>query len=65
MRTVTARLPQELAQWVDKEFPHGFKQTFIEQCFTSLRTIMTTGKLPPPSEYARQASVEALTELAK
>lgn len=62
---VTARLPKDLADWINAEFPHGFKQTFIQQCFLSLRYVMTEGELPPASEYARLASLEAMVELAK
>lgn len=62
---VSARLPRELGEWVNAEFPHGFKQTFIVQCFLSLRHVMTEGELPPPSDYARLASIEAMTEMAK
>ena len=64
-QVVTARLPEDLAEWVNDEFPHGFKQTFILQCFLSLRHVMTEGELPPPSEYARAASIEAMTQMAK
>lgn len=63
-RTVTVRLPTELADWVDDEFPHGFKQTFVLQCFRSLQYIMTEGEVPPHSIFARAASVDALSELA-
>lgn len=63
-RTVTVRLPTELADWVDNEFPHGFKQTFVLQCFLSLRHVMTEGEVPPHSVFARTATVDALSELA-
>ncbi len=65
MRGSSYRIPAELADWLDIEFPHGFKQTFILQCFLSLRHVMTEGSLPPHSEYARVASVDALAVLAK
>ncbi len=64
IQVVTARLPKELADWVNDEFPHGFKQAFIQQCFLSLRHVMTEGEMPPPSEYARRASVDAMVEMA-
>ncbi len=62
---VSARLPKDLAEWVTDEFPHGFKQTFILQCFRSLRYVMTEGEMPPQSDYARLASIEAIKDLAK
>lgn len=64
MVVVTARLPKDLVDWVNAEFPHGFKQTFVAQCFLSLRHILTEGELPPPSEYARAASVDAIISLS-
>lgn len=63
-RVFTVRLPVEIADWVDSEFYHGFKQNYILQCFLSLRYVMTEGELPPFSEYARLASLNALSELA-
>lgn len=62
---VTVRIPKELAAWVNEEFPKGFKQTFVLQCFLSLRHVMTEGELPPHSEYARLSSIDAITEMAK
>lgn len=64
MVVVTARLPADLVEWVNDEFPHGFKQSFILQCFLSLRHVLVEGELPPPSEYARAASMEAIIELS-
>lgn len=64
MVVVTARLPKDLADWVNGEFPHGFKQSFIVQCFLSLRHVLVEGELPPPSEYARTASMDAIIALS-
>lgn len=64
MVVVTARLPKDLADWVNDEFPHGFKQSFIVQCFLSLRHVLVEGELPPPSEYARAASMDAIIALS-
>lgn len=63
-KTVTARLPTDLAEWVEREFSYGFKQMFILQCFLSLRHVMTEGELPPFNEYARAASIDAIAEIA-
>lgn len=63
--TITARLPRELGDWVNSEFPRGFKQTFVHQCFSSLHHVLTTGELPPQSEYARAASLKAIERIAK
>ena len=65
VKVTTIRLPTELADWIDENFPHGFKQTFVLQCFLSLRHVMTEGELPPHSEYARAASIDAMSTLAK
>jgi hypothetical protein len=62
---ISARIPKDLADWVTNEFPHGFKQQFIQQCFLSLRHLIIEGELPPPSDYARLASVEAIIEMNK
>lgn len=64
LRTVSVRLPIELAKWIDSEFPKGFKQTFILQCFLSLRYVMTEGEVPPFNEYARAASIDALSTMS-
>lgn len=64
VRTVSIRLPVELANWVDSEFPKGFKQTFVLQCFLSLRYVLTEGEVPPFNEYARAASIDALSTLS-
>ncbi len=61
--TITARLPKELGDWVNEEFSRGFKQRFMHQCFDSLRHVLTTGELPPESEYARLASLEAMKRM--
>jgi len=61
---VQAKLPKEVGEWVKDNFPHGFNQEFIESCYVNLKRIMETGKLPPPSEYARQATIQALGEMA-
>lgn len=63
LKSSTYRLPVDLAEWVDKEFPHGFRQAFVLQCFQSLRYVMTEGELPPHNEYARAASLDALQQL--
>lgn len=64
-KSSTYRLPADLAEWVDDEFPHGFRQAFILQCFQSLRYVMTEGELPPHNEYARAASIDAVQQLVK
>ena len=61
---VTARLPRELGNWVNKEFSRGFKQQFMHQCFDSLHHVLTTGEMPPESEYARKASAVAMQRMA-
>ena len=61
---VTARLPKELGDWVNEEFPRGFKQQFMHQCFHNLRHVLTRGELPPQSEYARAASIQSIERMA-
>lgn len=61
---IQAALPIELADWVDSTFQHGQKAAFIEACFENLRILMTEGTLPPPSEYARLATVETVKKWA-
>lgn len=62
--TITARLPKDLGDWVNEEFSRGFKQQFVHQCFDALRHVITKGELPPQSEYARAASLEAIERMA-
>lgn len=61
---ITARLPRELGLWVNENFSRGFKQQFVQQCFESLQHVLTTGELPPESEYARVASLRAIERMA-
>jgi hypothetical protein len=62
---VQATLDDELGAWVDKTLEHGQKGAFIVACFENLRKLMTEGILPPPSEYARQATYETVKDMAK
>lgn len=64
MVVVTARLPSDLVEWVNTEFPHGFKQTFVLQCFENLKKVIGDGELPPPSEYARLSALGAIQSIA-
>ena len=61
---VTARLPKDLGDWVNETFGHGFKQTFVLECFQNLRKVIADGELPPPSEYSRIASLSAMQSIA-
>ncbi len=61
---VTARIPKDLGDWVNKEFSRGFKQRFVHECFDNLRHVLTHGELPPESEYARAASQKAMERMA-
>lgn len=61
---VVARIDQDLSDFLDSEFPRGFRQTYIEQCLKNLRLMIEEGKLPPPSEYARQGTIESVQTLA-
>jgi hypothetical protein len=61
---VQARIPQDLNEWIGENFPHGFRQVFILQCFTNLRSLIENGGLPPQSEYSRQATVAAISRMA-
>lgn len=63
--TVTARIPSDLAKWIDAEFNHGFKQNFILQCFESLQRALTQGDLPPHDAYAQVAARGAIETIAK
>ncbi|MGD9631385.1 MAG: hypothetical protein AB7V18_19270 [Pyrinomonadaceae bacterium] len=62
---VTARLPKDLGDWVNKSFGHGFKQSFVLECFENLRKVIADGELPPPSEYARIAALGAIQSIAQ
>jgi hypothetical protein len=61
---IQAQLPGDLAEWVDETLEHGQKGAFIISCFENLRTLMTDGALPPPSEYARLATIVTITQMA-
>lgn len=60
MKRITIRLTDSMNSWLNREFPHGFKQEFVETCFTHLRNAIEKGELPPPSEYARAATLAVI-----
>lgn len=60
MKYIQATLDDDLAAWVDSTFEHGQKNAFIISCFENLRRLMTEGTLPPPTEYARRATLETV-----
>lgn len=62
---IQAALPDDLGRWVDSTLNHGQKGAFIIECFENLRSLMTQGTLPPPSEYARQATLTTVTKMAE
>lgn len=62
---VQAVLPDDLGNWVDNTLQHGQKGAFIVECFANLRQLMTTGTLPPPSEYSRLATLGTVKAMAE
>ena len=60
-----ARIDPDLHEWIRKEFPHGFIQTFMEECFLNLREMIEEGRMPAPSEYSRRASIHAVSNLTR
>jgi hypothetical protein len=62
---VQAQLDDDLGEWVDATLEHGQKGAFIVKCFENLRRLMTTGALPPPSEYARLSTLETVKDMAE
>jgi hypothetical protein len=62
---VQAQLDDDLGEWVDSTLQHGQKGAFIVECFENLRRLMTTGALPPPSEYARLSTLETVKDMAE
>jgi hypothetical protein len=61
---IQAKLDDDLWQWVDDTLQHGQKQAFIVSCFENLRTLMTEGTLPPPSEFARLSTAATVLDWA-
>ena len=59
------RLDDDLHEWLKAEFPHGFMQSFLEECIVNLRTIIEEGRIPPPSEYSRRATIETIASLTR
>lgn len=60
-----ARVDDSLHAWIKKEFPHGFIQIFVEDCFVHLRTLVDEGRMPAPSEYARRATINVVADIIK
>jgi hypothetical protein len=60
-----ARIDPSLHEWIKKEFPHGFVQAFMEECFLNLREMIEEGRMPAPSEYSRRAAIFAVSTLAR
>lgn len=58
-----ARIDSELHEWLKNEFPHGFIQTFMEECVINLRTIIEEGRMPAPKEYSRRATIHSVASI--
>lgn len=61
---VVARIDKDLNNWLNEEFPHGFKQMYIERCLENLRLLIEEGVMPPVSEYSREGTLRTIEKLA-
>lgn len=60
-----ARIDSELHEWLKNEFPHGFIQTFVEECVENLRIMIEEGRIPAPREYSRRAAIHSVASLVQ
>ena len=60
-----ARIDSDLHEWLKSEFPHGFIQSFVEECIVNLRMIIEEGRMPAPSEYSRRSTIHAVDHLLR
>ena len=63
MARVTVRIDDSLHDWIKSEFPHGFLQTFLEQCILNLESLIDHQILPPLTDYSKFSSVGAIMRL--
>ena len=59
-RHVQIRLDDELAEWFDRNYSHGFKQTFGENCFVALRSLAEKGEIQTTAEMSLTSVQEVL-----
>ena len=57
---IQIRIDDELSDWLDQSFPHGFKQTFGASCFELLKTLSDGGTIPTIHEVAGRTVEEVL-----
>jgi hypothetical protein len=60
MKHVQIRLDDEVSEFLDTHFDHGFKQKFGEACFMALRHMVVTGKIATTAQVAAHTVQEVL-----
>jgi hypothetical protein len=60
MKHVQIRIDDDLSDWVDTNFPHGFKQSFGEACFTKLKELSAAGMVKTTASVAEHIVAEVI-----
>ncbi len=63
--SVSIRLEKDLNDWLNEEFPHGFKQMFVEESLTCLRTLIEEGRLMTNKDMIHSVARESISKLGK
>ena len=62
MRHMSVKMPDDLANFFDREFPHGFKQAFVLRSMEKLRELIEDGKVPRHDIFAAEAVAGIIEE---